>query len=423
MVACYNENCTKPPLSWRNVKHYNKEKLPLLGFIHLSIACNHCEKAPCLRACPSGAYSKDTQTNAIIHSPELCIGCKYCTWACPFDAPQYNPETRIIEKCNFCNNRLKNNEIPACALNCPTGALSYGDIEHTESPQVFGLSEKPIYPRIKVLGSNIKDSIPISSNYLEGKTGIQQNISTESTLKVYAERIIGEWPLAIFTFIGSILTGWMGAGLFKNSVPLSIWLFIALAAFGMLLSTLHLGKPLRAPFSVRNFKTSWLSREILLFGVFAVFGFFSVLFNYIVIDVLAVIFGSLFLIAVEMVYSITQKLYKTPIHSANTILTALTFTLLFSQSWSLLLAILVIKALLFIIRNGTLPAGPSFIIVLISFFRLLAGFILPFGMIAFAQVTVFWVLVTLIILGELIDRLLFYGDFKPERPFDRINSK
>jgi anaerobic dimethyl sulfoxide reductase subunit C (anchor subunit) len=215
----------------------------------------------------------------------------------------------------------------------------------------------------------------------------------------------------------------VGAGLFKNSVSLSIWLFIALAAFGMILSTLHLGKPLRAPFSIRNIKTSWLSREILLFGVFAIFGFFSVLFNNYLINVFAVIFGLLFLIAVEMVYSITQKLYKTPIHSANTILTALTFTLLFSQLWSLLLAILVIKALLFIIRNGTLPTGPSFTLVLISFFRLLAGFILPFGMIAFAQVTVFWVLATLLILGELIDRLLFYGDFKPERPFDNINSK
>lgn len=139
MVACYVENSTKPPLSWRQVNHFNKEKLPLLGFIHLSIACNHCADAPCLKACPSGAYYVDKDTYAVIHSPELCIGCKYCTWACPFDAPKYNPDRGIIEKCHFCYHRLKENELPACALNCPTGALSFGEITKDSNPNVIGL--------------------------------------------------------------------------------------------------------------------------------------------------------------------------------------------------------------------------------------------------------------------------------------------
>ena len=242
MVACSNENGTKPPLNWRQVNHYNKEKLPLLGFVHLSIACNHCSEAPCKSACPSGAYSFDDETNAVIHNPDLCIGCKYCTWACPFGAPQYNGETGIIEKCHFCYHRLKENKIPACSLNCPTGALSFGDINEKPNPDTFGLSRKDIYPRIQVLNADVVNTTPLADNSAVGvNAGDMQKFFLQKSNNLVNP--LYEWPLAVFTLVGAILVGWIGALVLPTSLNLPIWLYAILGGGGMLLSALHLGKP------------------------------------------------------------------------------------------------------------------------------------------------------------------------------------
>ena len=160
LVACYNENHTQPPISWRQVQAHNKLKVPLSGFINLSIACNHCEDAPCLKACPAKAYHKDSVTGAIIHTADKCIGCTYCTWACPFDAPKYNAGKGVVEKCNFCNDRLKLGAIPACTNACPTGALSFDNIEIVEIADAPGMSNKPTGPRANFLNSDVVNSKP-----------------------------------------------------------------------------------------------------------------------------------------------------------------------------------------------------------------------------------------------------------------------
>ena len=69
--------------------HWNSEALPLLSVINISIACNHCEKPSCLEGCPAKAYTVDS-TGAVIHHQERCMGCRYCTWRCPYDAPKIN---------------------------------------------------------------------------------------------------------------------------------------------------------------------------------------------------------------------------------------------------------------------------------------------------------------------------------------------
>jgi Fe-S-cluster-containing dehydrogenase component/DMSO reductase anchor subunit len=422
MVACYAENSTKPPLSWRQVSHYNRQKLPLLGFIHLSIACNHCQEAPCLKACPSGAYTIDKQTNAVIHIPEFCIGCKYCIWACPFDAPKYNPEAGIVEKCNFCNHRLANGEIPACALNCPTGALSFGEIGQKSNPEAFGLSSKEIFPRIKVLNTNVVDCVPVSDISLYPDfDSLEKKLLHKD--RDYLARIAKEWPLAIFTFIGSILTGWIFATLLPQSLPINSWLFLLLGILGIVVSTLHLGKPLRAYLSIKNIRSSWLSREIFLFGLFMLSAFGSLMLGLYWLTVVASIFGLLFLFSIEKLYSITKYNFITPIHSANTFAIALIFAALFAQEWNLLIAFLAIKTMIFTINNGVKALEPSPQIALFSLVRLVVGFIVPFGLLVLMNEVFSWVLLLSIILGELIDRLMFYGDFMPEKPFDKTPSK
>ena len=417
IVACYAENSISPPMSLRQVIGFNKQKLPLLGFVHLSIACNHCKEAPCLRACPSGAYKIDDETKAVIHSPELCLGCRYCTWACPFDAPKYNAEKGIVEKCHFCYHKLKVGEIPACALNCPTGALSFGDIEEKPSPEAFGLSQKEIYPRIKVLGHEVKDAVPLndSNAVLSEKTLMNADPFTKQSSPV---GVLNEWPLALFTFIGALLVGWLGASTFNSYITLSPWLFAVLGAIGMIVSTTHLGKPLRAYLSIVSIKTSWLSREIMMFGLFMISGFFALYTNLWWLTVVAAIVGVLFLISVEMLYFVTRKKGNSFIYSGNTIAIALVFASLFAMQWDMLIALLALKVTLFVINKGAKALGAQPKIALVVLVRLVVGFVIPFGAIVFSEVGFSWFLFLFIVLGEIIDRFMFYNDFEPESLFN-----
>ncbi|MDD2196466.1 MAG: 4Fe-4S binding protein [Bacteroidales bacterium] len=416
LVACYNENQTVPPISWRTVNHFNKEKLPLLGFIHQSIACNHCIEAPCLKSCPSGAYSKDTITGAIIHDADKCIGCKYCTWACPFDAPKYNEAKGIIEKCNFCNSRLKEGKEPACTTNCPTGALSFGRVD-TDKPKGFGISKKPISPRINTIGDEVLQNIPSQNLVATGTEGsdVTQFLRNGIPSPINAK---SEWPLALFSFIGSIMVGWFWSGIVDKSVEFPLWVFILLGSVSALISVLHLGKPLKAYLSIVNIRTSWLAREILSMGLFAATAFAALITNSFPLLIIGSIAGLLFLICIEMVYSVVGKRYKTHIHSANTILTASAFFAFFANYYDLLLLILVIKSALFIARTAIVELQQVPLNTLVSFIRLLLGFVLPIGIIAFSPEINYTnqLLILFILIAELIDRILYYNDIEPERP-------
>ena len=89
-------------------------------------ACMHCTDAACVTVCPSGAlyYNREFGTVGLNH--DLCIGCKNCVAACPFEVPKYDAGTDKIYKCDLCPDRLAAGTPPACVLSCPTGALQIG---------------------------------------------------------------------------------------------------------------------------------------------------------------------------------------------------------------------------------------------------------------------------------------------------------
>ncbi len=138
-AACMLENGFQP--GTRSVRSWNSEALPLLSVINISIACNHCEKPSCLEGCPALAYTLDS-TGAVIHHPEKCMGCRYCTWRCPYDAPKINEAKGFIEKCHFCTERAGDGIEPACVTACPTGALRMTELDEFPSPEA--LSGSPI---------------------------------------------------------------------------------------------------------------------------------------------------------------------------------------------------------------------------------------------------------------------------------------
>jgi Fe-S-cluster-containing dehydrogenase component len=97
------------------------------GFAYVKMQCMHCLDPACVTGCPFGALEK-SRWGAVTWNSSLCIGCRYCEVACPFDVPKFewdkwNPK---IVKCEFCYDRLKKDEQPACTAVCPTGAVIFG---------------------------------------------------------------------------------------------------------------------------------------------------------------------------------------------------------------------------------------------------------------------------------------------------------
>ncbi len=97
-------------------------------------SCQHCENAPCVEVCPTGASHTDKKTGIVDVNADLCVGCKYCVFACPYRVRFINPVTRVIDKCDFCRHtNLAQGKLPACVLACPTKALTFGDLNNPNS--------------------------------------------------------------------------------------------------------------------------------------------------------------------------------------------------------------------------------------------------------------------------------------------------
>ena len=108
--------------------------MPTFGIMAYPGKCAHCDPTPCIKACPSGAITRDKDTNIVLIKDEKCIECGMCAIVCPFDAITFNPSWRVsidrdvAQKCDNCFERINKDLIPACVEACKTGALLYGDI-------------------------------------------------------------------------------------------------------------------------------------------------------------------------------------------------------------------------------------------------------------------------------------------------------
>jgi len=96
--------------------------------LSLPLQCRHCEDAPCVAVCPSGAMKKE-ENGIVAIEHNLCIGCNFCVIACPFGVIKTNREGKAVIKCDLCRERLKKGEDPACVEACPTKALAFVEPE------------------------------------------------------------------------------------------------------------------------------------------------------------------------------------------------------------------------------------------------------------------------------------------------------
>jgi Fe-S-cluster-containing dehydrogenase component len=126
-IACKNENQTPIGIQWRTVKKIAPE-------LYLSLSCNHCDSPECFRVCPERAFTK--RKDGIVQIDQnLCTGCQLCVSACPYQVPQFDPETRKVSKCQMCYPRQDIGMVPACVEACTTGALNLVDLNTFEDEQ------------------------------------------------------------------------------------------------------------------------------------------------------------------------------------------------------------------------------------------------------------------------------------------------
>ena len=149
-MACKDKNDLGPGQVWRRVYEVNGGGWVKKGSAwrqdvfayNLSMSCNHCEDPICVNNCPTKALWK-REDGIVKIDQNLCIGCKYCSWVCPYGAPQFNPQTGVMGKCDFCADYIDQDKNPSCVDACPMRALDFGD--HDELLAKYGPSEH-IYP-------------------------------------------------------------------------------------------------------------------------------------------------------------------------------------------------------------------------------------------------------------------------------------
>ena len=107
--------------------------------VHFPKSCLHCEDAPCVTVCPTGASLKRSEDGIVLVDEDKCMGCGLCAWACPYGAREMDPVDKVMKKCTLCVDRIYDDaldeidRIPACVRTCPADARHFGDFADPDS--------------------------------------------------------------------------------------------------------------------------------------------------------------------------------------------------------------------------------------------------------------------------------------------------
>ena len=145
-TACKSENAVPVSVTRTYVKHVDVGQFPQARRAHQVTRCNQCQHAPCVAACPTAAMFQRAD-GIVDFDKSICIGCKACMAACPYDAIFINPEDHSAEKCNFCAHRIDVGLEPACVVVCPVEAILVGDVNDPAAKVARMVQREPVNVR------------------------------------------------------------------------------------------------------------------------------------------------------------------------------------------------------------------------------------------------------------------------------------
>ncbi|UCH47505.1 MAG: 4Fe-4S dicluster domain-containing protein [Betaproteobacteria bacterium] len=147
-IACKDKNGLPPGPRFRRVQYIEGGTYPEVYAYKVNMSCNHCAEPACLPACPTGAIWKRKEDGIVDIDSTLCIGCRRCEAVCPYGAPQFDPEDRIVKKCNMCVDEIDAGRKPYCVAACMMRVLDIGPIEQLWSGEfstkAMAPGEKPV---------------------------------------------------------------------------------------------------------------------------------------------------------------------------------------------------------------------------------------------------------------------------------------
>jgi formate dehydrogenase iron-sulfur subunit len=263
VVACNEQNGNPAELNWRRVGEIEGGVYPNAQRWHVSTGCNHCLEPSCLIGCPVEAYSKDPLTGIVDHDPDICIGCQYCTWNCSYGVPQYNPERGVVGKCDMCHGRLSQGLTPACANACPEEAIAIEIVDVAAWLRHRPDADAPGLPwsgdSLSTTRVTLPAGMPVGADRVDLERIRRQDV---------------HWSLVFLLVLSQLAVGAMGVlwllG-FTGAIvgPWAAMLPLAVASVALAVAPMHLGRPIHAWRALKNWRRSWLSREVLLLSLFA----------------------------------------------------------------------------------------------------------------------------------------------------------
>ena len=407
VIACSNENLVSEGVSWRQIHTFNEARFPLAPVFHFSLACNHCLEPACLSNCPANAYTKDPATGAVLIEADSCMGCRYCSWVCPYDAPQFNPVAGVMEKCTFCVHRQDEGLAPACVTACPVNALRFEPNAEPQTVSRTGFPDTGLWPAIRVVGER-RQAPP-------RMTATPAPVSEPAAADGFGwQGLQSEWSLWVFTSVATLLVAWfIAATALGHAVFLPV--FASAGLIGMSVSALHLGRINRVWRAVLNVRSSWISREVAFFSIFFAsacgLGLVGGAPGWVSWAIATAGFAALF--SMDMVYRVPGQAVAAVPHSAMTVLGAAYYVGLLLAAPELALPAAAAKLVLYLLRPGRRPV--------LAVLRVGSGILLPCVLLLLG-----WappeVLLGAAFIGEAIDRAEFYrglGFLTPSRQIQR----
>jgi formate dehydrogenase iron-sulfur subunit len=269
VTACHSLNGLDENETWRDVGLLvgGSHTAPVMQ--HVTAACHHCLQPACMIACPVNAYEKDPLTGIVKHLDDQCFGCQYCTLACPYEVPKYHPGKGIIRKCDMCSSRLAVGQSPACVQACPHQAIA---IKVVDARQIIEDAETATF-----LPAAPDPQITLPSTTYKTKKPFPRNMLPADYYRVGAQH--AHWPLVVMLVLTQLSVGAFVVGLVLDSLldqrlvtaiqPLLAANALGFGLLALASSTFHLGRPQYAFRAILGLRHSWLSREIVAFGLFA----------------------------------------------------------------------------------------------------------------------------------------------------------